>query len=311
MSEDRTVGLIGIGAMGSAMGTNLLAEGFTVVGYDVRPERVEFLEDAGGIGAGTPAEVLRSAQRVILSLPSVGALQEVVEGSSGLTAESHDGAVIAETSTLPLDAKRRAAERLAALGITLLDAPISGTGAQARTRDLVFYASGPREAFARVEPVLARISRGTPWVGEFGAGSMMKFVSNLLVAVHTMAAGEALNLAAHAGLDPATTHELLVSGAGNSRMLEVRGPMVVAGDYPGDSATVRILGKDVELIRSFAESIDVPTPLLSVVASFFTSARGQGLVDADPAALAVVLDSLSPPTTGSRTHEQTKGSTDD
>ena len=299
MSEDRTVGLVGIGTMGAAMGTNLLAEGFTVVGYDVRPERVQLLEEAGGIGAPTAAAVLREVDRVILSLPNVGAFREVVAGSAGLGDVSRPGAVVAETSTLPLEEKRWAAERLAATGVTMLDAPISGTGAQARTRDLVFYASGPREAFERFDPVLRSISRGAPRVGEFGAGSVMKFVSNLLVAVHTMAAGEALNLAAHAGLDPAMVHELLVAGAGNSRMLEVRGPMVVAGEYPGDSATVRILGKDVELIRGFAESIDVPTPLLSVVASFFTSARGQGLIDADPAALAVVLDSLSPQTTKS------------
>lgn len=295
MDSVGTVGLVGIGNMGSAMGRSLLDEGFDVVGFDLRPERQSLLQAAGGRSAASPADVLRHADRVVLSLPGSSALARVVSGESGLLEHARSGVVLAETSTLAIEDKVRASEQLADAGMTLLDCPISGTGAQARDRDIVFYASGPQRAFQRFEPVLLAMGRAAPWVGDFGAGSKMKFVSNLLVAVHTLAAAEALNLASHSGLDPATTHELLVAGAGTSRMLEVRGPMMIAGDFPGDSATVRVLGKDVELIRDFADRSDVPTPLLSMVSSFFTSARGQGLADADPAALAAVLSSLSPP----------------
>ena len=294
MSEERKVGLIGVGTMGSAMARSLLSESFDVIAFDVVGERAAALGEAGGRAAGSVAQVAHEADRILVSLPSAGALDDVAEE---LAASGRSGIVAAETSTLALADKERARDRLAAAGITLLDCTISGTGGQARARDIIFYASGPREAVAPFEPLFAAMGRGAPWVGEFGAGTKMKFVSNLLVAVHTMAAGEALNLAVHAGLDAAQTFDLLVAGAGTSRMLEVRGPLMVAGDYGGGSATVRILGKDARLIRDFAEDIDVPTPLLSVVASFFASARGQGRADADPAVLAAVLDSLSPATT--------------
>ena len=287
------VGLIGVGNMGSAMARSLLAGGFEVVGHDVDAGRMADLRRAGGSTAATPAEVLRHSERVVLSLPSADALHAVVSGAGGLLEAARDGAVVAETSTLALATKAAARDRLAAAGMTLLDCPISGTAGQARARDIVFYASGPEPAVRSFAPVLLAMGRAAPWLGAFGAGIKAKLVSNLLVAVHTMAAAEALNLAEQADLDPATMLDVLAAGAGTSRMLEVRGPMMVARTYPSDSATVDILAKDVELILGFAGDLDVPTPLLGMVASWFAAARGQGRRGGDPAVLAEVYRSLS------------------
>lgn len=293
MATEGAVGVIGVGNMGSAMAGSLLAAGHDVVGHDVDARRMGDLERAGGRTAGAPGEVLAQADRVVLSLPTAAALRDVVAGDGGLLAAARDGVVLVETSTLALADKFWARDALDVAGVALLDCPISGTAGQARQRDIVFYTSGPRDEVRTVEPLLLAMGRGAPWLGPFGAGIRAKLVSNLLVAVHTMAAAEALNLAEQAGLDLPTTFDVLTAGAGTSRMLEVRGPMMVAGTYPSDSATVGILAKDVGLILDLAGDLDAPTPLLSLVASFFAAARGQGRGDGDPAVLAEVYRALS------------------
>jgi 3-hydroxyisobutyrate dehydrogenase-like beta-hydroxyacid dehydrogenase len=290
-----TVGLVGVGNMGSAMAGNLLADGYDVIGYDVDGRRLTDLERAGGRSARSPRAVLEHTDRVVLSLPSAAALHDVVSGDGGLLEAARDDAVLAETSTLALADKVRARDALAAAGMTLLDCPISGTAGQARERDMVFYTSGPRKAVRRFEPLLLAMGRGAPWLGKFGAGIKAKLVSNLLVSVHTMAAAEALNLAERAGLDPEAMFDVLTAGAGTSRMLEVRGPMMVERSYPSDSATVGILAKDVGLILEFAGELDAPAPLVSMVSQFFAAARGIGRGDADPAVLAEVYRTLSVP----------------
>lgn len=287
------VGVIGLGNMGGAIAQNLLAAGFQVVGLDIDPERMETFTAGGGKPAATPAEVTQEADIVILSLPSVAALEQVVHGSGGLLEGGRSRVICIESGTFPLSAKTSAAQALATRDIALLDCTVSGTGSQARNRDIVIYASGPAELVAKCEPVFEAISKAAPRVGDFGAGSTMKFVSNLLVAVHTVAAGEALTLAAKCGLDPGAALELITSGAGNSRMLEVRGPLMVAGDYDVGSATVETLNKDTEIILDFAAGQDCPVPMLSMAASFLRSAAANGWQNQDPAAVKEVLAAMA------------------
>ncbi len=288
-----TVGVIGLGNMGGAIAQNLLAAGFQVVGLDIDPERMKAFTGSGGKPAASPTEVTQEADIVILSLPNVAALEEVVHGSGGLVEGGRPGIICIESGTFPLAAKMAAAGALEAKDIALLDCTVSGTGSQARSRDIVLYASGPAELVARCRSVFEAISKDAPWVGEFGAGSVMKFVSNLLVAVHTVAAAEALTLADKCGLDLGAALELLASGAGNSRMLEVRGPLMVAGDYDVGSATVDTLTKDTEIILGFAADQDCPVPLLSTAGSFLRSAAANGWHDQDPAVVMRVLSSLA------------------
>ena len=288
-----SLGVIGLGNMGGAIAQNLLAAGFQVVGLDIDTERMAPFTAGGGKPAATPAEVTQEADIVILSLPSVAALEQVVHGSGGLLEGGRSGVICIESGTFPLAAKISAAEALATRDIALLDCTVSGTGSQARNRDIVVYASGPPELVAKCEPVFKAISRAAPRVGDFGAGSTMKFVSNLLVAVHTVAAAEALTLAAKCGLDPGAALELITSGAGNSRMLEVRGPLMVAGDYDVGSATVETLNKDTEIIIGFAAGQNCPVPMLSMAAAFLRSAAANGWHDQDPASVKEVLSTLA------------------
>ncbi len=288
-----TVGVIGLGNMGGAIAANLLDAGFDVVGIDLDPARVEAFTVRGGVAVTSPAAVTDKADIVILSLPNVTALEQVLHGPGGLVREGRSGVVCVETSTFPLSAKTAAAEALAENDIPLLDCTVSGTGSQARNRDIVLYTSGPTELLERCRPIFEAVSKAAPRVGDFGAGSIMKFVSNLLVAVHTVAAAEALTLAAKAGLDTGTALELMSAGAGNSRMLEVRGPLMVGGDYDVDSATVDTLTKDSSIILDFAAEQDCPTPLLSIAANLLRAASAQGHNDLDPAVVREVLGGLA------------------
>ena len=182
------VGVIGLGIMGSAMSANLLKNGFKVVGFDVLPKARAALKRARGDAAASPSEVFSRARIIITSLPSARALHEVCKAAEG------KGAIVIETITLPMSDKTRARDTLRKKGIILLDCPLSGTGAQAKVGDLVVFASGERAAFAKARRVMKGFSRDQQYVGEFGNGSKMKFVANLMVAIHNVSAAEAFAL---------------------------------------------------------------------------------------------------------------------
>jgi L-threonate 2-dehydrogenase len=230
---------------------------------------------------------------VVTSLATVDAVRAVVEGDDGLVAGAAQGAVVVDTNTMPLAVKERARERLAEVGVTMLDCTLSGTGAQAARRDLVVYASGDREPYERALPVLEAISRSVRFIGEFGMGSKMKFAANLLVAIHNVAAAEAFVLARKAGLDPELLYDVISDGAGTSRMFEVRGPMMVADDYDEASARMSMFMKDVDIIDAFARSVGAALPLFSASIPVYTAALAQGRADQDPAAVHAVLMTLA------------------
>ena len=290
-----TVGVIGLGSMGSAFAANLVDAGFPVVGCDIDPARTAPLAALGVTVLDSPADVGRRADVLVTSLPSVAALEDVVSGLE--TVDGH-GRVLAEAGTLPVAAKQAAAARLGERGFVVLDTTISGTGAQARTRDLVVYASGDAEVVERCRKVFAGFTRSCHYVGEFGAGTTVKLIANLLVAVHNVAAAEAMLLGRRAGLDPHLLLDLLVDGAGMSRMLQVRGPMMIAGEYEPPTASVEMFRKDLALIGALAASLDCPVPLLSASAQIYAAASAQGRNLQDAGSVMAVLEQMVRPPVG-------------
>ncbi len=282
----KIVGVIGLGIMGSAMSANLVRAGFTTYGYDVVPARRKALEKAGGLPVGSAAEVAKNAAIIISSLPSAAALHAISGQLKGKC-------IVIETSTLPIDDKIDARDRLKAAGVTLLDCPLSGTGAQARNKDLSVYASGDPASYKKIIPVLEGFARSQYFLGEFGNGSKMKFVANLLVAIHNVAAGEAFALGIKAGLDPATIFKVAGDGAGTSRMFQVRGPQMVAGRY--DDATMKneVWQKDMKIIGEFAMKLGVATPLFNASGAIYNAAMAQGFEKEDTAAVCAVLERMS------------------
>jgi L-threonate 2-dehydrogenase len=282
------VGVIGLGIMGSAMSVNLVAAGFSVRGYDVLAPRRSELSRAGGRPARSVRDLAQRVPIVITSLPASAALLEV---AADLAGAHRAGQIVIETSTLPIAIKEQARKVLAAKRIALLDCPLSGTGAQARVKDLAVYASGLRSAYRRCIPVFEAFARTHYFLGPFGAGSRMKFLANLLVAIHNVSAAEALVLGMKAGLDPATMVKVLGDGAGSSRMLQVRGPMMVRNDYSEAAMKVGVWQKDMQIITDFARELDCPTPLFAATTAIYNATMAQGFAEADTASVCAVLES--------------------
>jgi L-threonate 2-dehydrogenase len=272
--------------MGSAMSANLVRAGFQTFGYDVAPAARQALKKAGGVALGSAAEVAEKAAVVITSLPSAAALHAV---SQELKAKC----IIVETSTLPIDDKTQARDVLKRKGITLLDCPLSGTGAQARNKDLSVYASGEPGAYRKTTAVLEGFARSHYFLGEFGNGSKMKFVANLMVAIHNVSAAEAFALGMKAGLDPAAILKVAGDGAGTSRMFQVRGPMMVAARYADATMKVEVWQKDMKIIGEFAMKLGVATPLFNASGAIYNAAMAQGFEKEDTAAVCAVLERMS------------------
>jgi putative dehydrogenase len=293
MDPGRRIGVIGLGNMGGALAASLLRAGVATWGFDIDRTRMETFEALGGRSASSPADVAAACDIMIASLPSVRALDQVVAGDGGLLASGREGLVVIEASTLSLETKEAARERLRSIASVMLDCPVSGTAAQARVGDLVVFASGDRTAVDTVAWVFEIVGRSWHYVGEFGVGSKMKYIANLLIAVHNLAAGEALVLAKKAGLDPGMVHAVISDSAATSRMFEVSGRIMVDGAYDDGEAKVEILHKDLQIIRSFAAEARSPSPLLAVTTEFYTSAMALGMDSMEDASVAVLLERLA------------------
>jgi 3-hydroxyisobutyrate dehydrogenase-like beta-hydroxyacid dehydrogenase len=293
MSRDETaVGVIGLGIMGSAIAANLAKTG-KVIGYDIDQARARAMAGPNLEIEASPADVARRTDLLLTSLPSPGALDDVISGPGGLIASGRRGLIVAELSTLAAEDKDRNRMALEKAGSVLLDCPLSGTGAQAKSGDLSVYASGDAAGFARLQPVFARFSRSTYHIGEFGNGMKMKLVANLLVAIHNVAAAEAMVLAAKSGLDLATVYKVIKDGAGQSRMFDVRGPQMVDGRYEPPTMKIAVWQKDMSLITDFAADLDAPTPLFATTVPLYAAAMAQGFAGLDTAAVCAVLEHMA------------------
>jgi 3-hydroxyisobutyrate dehydrogenase-like beta-hydroxyacid dehydrogenase len=281
------VGSVGLGIMGSAMAANLLRAGFQVTGYDPIAACRNRHRNAGGRVAASTRDVAIVARILITSLPSAKALAQAVDE---IIACGKSGQLVIETSTLPIPVKEAARMKLAAAGITLLDCPLSGTGAQARTGDLAVYASGPRAAIRRCVPVFRGFSRANYDIGKFGNGSKMKFAANLLVAIHNVAAAEAVILARRSGLNPALAVKVLGDGAGSSRMLQVRGPLMARRSYRKAMVTGVVWEKDMKIIGDFVNRFRSPAPLFNATRALYKAALAQGHAMSDTASVCAVLE---------------------
>jgi 3-hydroxyisobutyrate dehydrogenase-like beta-hydroxyacid dehydrogenase len=275
--------------MGGAFAKHLRAARFNVVGYDLAAARRTALRKLGGNSATSAAEVGAATRILITSLPSLPAFEAALFGNDGIATGARKGTIVIEASTLPLDVKEDARKRLAKSGVILLDCPISGTGAQAAAKDIVIYASGDRRACARCKAVFAGFARNAYYCGEFGVGSKLKFIANLLVTIHNLSTAEAFVLAERAGVDTDLMYRVIKDGAGTSRMFDVRGPMMVGGNYLPATMKVDVYQKDIAIIRAFAAQVGCPTPLFSLSKRYYDMAYAAGFEKHDTAAVHAVL----------------------
>ena len=288
-----TVGVIGLGIMGGAFAKNLVAAGWRVIGYDISAAKRREAKRAGVELVNDAAEVAAEAPIILTSLPKPQALMDTVQRVAAAKFKGKGQAIVAEMSTFTISDKEKAERVLRKAGHIMIDCPVSGTGSQAKNRDLVFYASGDAKTTARLRPVLMGFGRNVFNVGQFGNGSRMKYVANLLVAINNVASAEAMVLGMKAGLDPRMIVDLVTAGAGNSRVFELRAPMMAKGRYDDVTMKISVWDKDMQVIGDYARKIRVPTPIFNATKGIYVKAMKSGLGSRDTAAVCAVLEKMA------------------
>jgi 3-hydroxyisobutyrate dehydrogenase-like beta-hydroxyacid dehydrogenase len=286
----KRIGIIGLGIMGGAFARNLVGSGWSVIGYDVEPARNAEAKAAGVEIAHSVEAVAEAAADIVTSLPTPRAVLDTAEVIARAGAK---GRTVVEASTLALRDKMAFKEILEKAGHIALDCPMSGTGAQAAVKDLVVYASGDSAAIRRLEPAFLGFARKVFDLGPYGNGSKMKFVANHLVAIHNVAAAEAMVLAMKAGLDPSQTVEVVASGAGTSRVFELRAPMMAANNYLPATMRSTVWKKDLTVIGEFASELGCPTPLFGLASMLHAAALAMGHGAEDSASVCAALEKMA------------------
>jgi 3-hydroxyisobutyrate dehydrogenase-like beta-hydroxyacid dehydrogenase len=285
-----TVGVIGLGIMGGAFAKNLAAAGWRVVGYDISAARRREAQRAGVVVVADAAAVAKQAATILTSLPKPAALMATVRA---IAAAKLPRKLLVEMSTFAISDKEKANAVLRKAGHVMLDTPVSGTGSQAANRDLVFYASGDKAQIRRLQPMFEAFGRHVYDVGPFGNGSKMKYVANLLVAINNVASAEAMVLGMKAGLPPQLIFDLIKAGAGNSRVFELRAPMMVKGNYKNVTMKIDVWDKDMQVIGDYARKIKVPTPMFDASKPVYRKAEKSGYGAQDTAAVCAVLEKMA------------------
>ena len=279
----QTVGVIGLGRMGLPIARNLIDRGFRVVGYRRHPSPE--LEQAGGILAASPAEAAARADVIVSIVPQACDVEQVVRGDNGTLTTLRPGTVHIEMSTIDVTRKAALRDATRVRGGDLLDAPISGTPSMVTPRLATTFASGDPDTVDKVAPVLDAISG--PWVytGPFGTGAQLKYIANLLLAVHTAAAAEALALARRTGLDLGLVQQTLDDSIASSAIWRQRGPVMARRAWSPAPGPVATLHPILEQIEASAAACGLATPVFAAAKALFDQALADGHGDLDIACI--------------------------
>lgn len=283
------VGLVGVGLLGHAVVSRLRAAGHEVIGHDVVAERVKALIALGGRPGGSVKGVVEAADLVCVVLPSLPAVEEVVLGPAGIAAAARCGQTVAQMSTISPALTERLAAECRARGVGFLDCPVSGTSGMVERGDGLIFVGGERPLYEQWRPVLESILPRAVFIGAAGQAMVLKLVANLLVALNSAAAAEALSMAARAGLDVRVALEILTGSAASSRMLEVRGPMIARREFP-PQMKLDLFMKDLHLIQDAAAAVGAPLPLTDAAEALYRQAQTAGRGGEDLAVVVTALD---------------------
>ena len=288
-----TIGLVGVGLLGTAVAGRLRKAGHRVVGFDTAPDRMRALVTMGGEAAASARAVALASEAVCTLLPTLAAVETAILGPDGVAAAGTSGQVVIQMSTISPALSVRLAAESRARGLDFLDCPVSGTSGVVARGEGMLFVGGERRVFERWRPLLEAVLPRAVYIGPAGQAMVLKLVANLLVALHSAAAAEALHLARQAGLDPAVALEVLTGSAAGSRMLEVRGPMMVRREYPAQMK-LGIFMKDLHLIQEAAAAAGAALPLTDTAERLFAAAAEAGHGDEDLAAVLTALAALRP-----------------
>jgi 2-hydroxy-3-oxopropionate reductase len=288
----KRVGIVGVGLLGSAVASRLLGAGFEVAGHDTRPAQAEALRARGLRVAGSVRDAAAGAEAVFTILPTLETTEAVVCGPGGLAETAAPGTVVLQMSTISPPLTRRLGVAAAARGLGFLDTPMSGTSGMVARGDCVIFVGGDGALVKRCAPVFEAIGRGYVHVGEVGAATLAKLATNLLVGLHTVALAEALVLGEKGGLAPARLLEVFRGSAGDSRMVEVRGPLMAERRFEAQMK-VELFVKDFQLMLDEARRLGVALPLTSLAQQLCTAMVAAGRGDQDIAGVLTTLERLA------------------
>lgn len=285
LDDAAPVGIVGVGAMGSAVARRLLNLDRGVCVRDIRPEAEQPLSARGAVVCDTPAAVARGARALILLVVDAGQIEQVLFGADGAASELRPGDVVILSSTISPSDAQSFAGRLAGLGVHALDAPISGGPARAEAGTMSMMVAGAEPALEAAEPLLSLLSNAVFTVSHRpGDGARFKLLNNILAATQLAAGAEVMALGQKMGLDGNRLLEVIIRSSGASWVVADRMPRALAEDYEPRAAT-RILAKDVSLFMELARSEGFPAMVCSQTQQVFSAALANGLGDLDDAAL--------------------------
>lgn len=289
----QNIGVIGLGAMGMGMAQSLVRAGFVVKGYDIAPAAVQVLVDAGGHAAATVAEAATGADVLIVMVVNAAQAEDVLFGAGGAANALTKGSVVMLSCTVSPTFARQTAERLAGMGLEMLDAPVSGGPVRSAEGALSVMASGSPAVFDKCDAVLAAVAANVYRMGDTpGLGSVMKSINQLLAGVHLAAMGEAFVYGIKQGIDAQQMYDVICASAGGSWMFQNRGQHILDDDYTPRSA-VDIWGKDLGIVLEAGKENKLALPLAAVAHQLFLAASAQGMGRIDDAAIVKIYAQLA------------------
>jgi 3-hydroxyisobutyrate dehydrogenase len=290
-----TVGLIGLGAMGSGMAASLRRAGHTVHVFDVRRDVAQAFARDGGVACASLAELGAACDVVVSVVVNAAQNESVLFGEDGCAAHMKPGSVFVMCSTVDPNWSVALEARLEGMGLRYIDAPISGGAAKAASGQMTMMSAGKPEAYALAGPFLDAMAAKVYRLGDkAGAGSQVKIINQLLAGVHIAAAAEAMALGLREGVDPEALYEVITHSAGNSWMFENRMAHVLAGDYTPLSA-VDIFVKDLGIVLDMARASKFPLPLSSTAHQMFMQASTAGFAKEDDSAVIKIFPGIELP----------------
>lgn len=295
-SANYAVCIVGLGSMGMGAAQSCINAGLTTYGVDLNPQARAALEQAGAKQVAASADAFAAElDAVMLLVVNAAQVKQILFGERGLAGQLKPGTPVMVSSTISAADAADIAERLAAQGLSMLDAPVSGGAVKAAAGEMTVMAAGSDATFARLQPLLDAVAGKVYRVGdEIGLGATVKIIHQLLAGVHIAAGAEAMALAARAGIPLDVMYDVVTHAAGNSWMFENRMRHVVDGDYTPKSA-VDIFVKDLGLVADTAKALHFPLPLASTALNMFTSASNAGYGKEDDSAVIKIFTGIELP----------------
>ena len=280
----KTIGSIGLGAMGGSYAKFLIEDKYTVYGVDPDTQNAEIFTSLGGLLLNNIRELVDKSNVIILSLPTVPIFKEVINEIE-VNGKSNESKILIDMNTISLDDKIETKKKLEKLNISMVDAPVSGTGAQAKVKDIIVMSSGDKAIVDKCDDIFRSFSIQNIYVGDFGNGIKFKILANLLVTVHNTVTAEALLLGQKAGLEEKMIYQVLNAGAATSVMLDKRMPLMINKNYEPATASMRIFLKDIDVITDYLKSNNLNSPTFEAAANLYNQSKENIPITHDTAAI--------------------------